>query len=77
MNENDYISFDSLNVGDYFYFRDYKEQIRRKVSIKKYIWISDGDTKYCRNESDEENATRWKLTKRHVNKCTFINFNYN
>jgi hypothetical protein len=65
-------SFQSLKVGDYFHFDRMDHQIRKKVSIRKYIWISDGDTVYCNSPKDEENAYRWVTMNRHLNKVVKI-----
>jgi len=68
------MTFKELPTGSYFYFIE--GQIRRKVSIKKYIWISDYDRKFCSKEEDEEDAPRWKLRKASISQVTPINFKY-
>lgn len=44
------MTFKELPTGSYFYFVE--GQIRKKVSIKKYIWISDYDRKFCNKEAE-------------------------
>lgn len=68
------MTFKELPTGSYFYFAD--KQIRRKVSIKKYIWISDYDRKYCSKESDEDKAPRWAPRKPALSQVTPIDFKY-
>jgi hypothetical protein len=68
------MTFKELPTGSYFYFTPY--QIRRKVSIKKYIWILDYDRKFCMKESDEEAAPRWKPRRPALSQVIPINFKY-
>lgn len=69
-------SFKSIKVGEYFVFEGMEHQIRKKVSAKKYIWISDGDVDYCRNTNDEIDAPTWETKKRHIEKCNVVQFSY-
>lgn len=68
------MTFKELPTGSYFYFVE--GQIRKKVSIKKYIWISDYDRKFCNKEAEEEFAPRWSPRRPNLSQVTQINFSY-
>jgi hypothetical protein len=71
------MTFKELPTGSYFYFASATlDQIRRKVSARKYVWIKDYSSSFCNSEKEEEKAARWSPKRPALSKVIKIDFAY-